>query len=540
MIRKRAQYTAMLASVTVVFALVTTGSAKNAMAEALPTVHGIPVSIRQVYTVQKGDTLWNIAKNSSLPVWQLKDVNPALNTISANQLPIGQTLFLPNIWVVHRGDSLFEISRMKGISIHSIEQLNGLKSTLLTPNTTLLLPARTATTQHSEIHTFATVQAGDTLWKIAHQYGVSVETLALLNGIASPRELPLGRVLMIPPKTDVYSSPSGWPVDHAKTTAVSANQPAPVASSDTITPLSPFYDMENLGGPSTVEQISFIVRDAKGNPVPNAQVRFGSGNASIVATSPLQSNYSATNSPIQTTDAQGKFTELFVPGLVSTGTAQVTAYVNGQFAQNFALTVVPASSAMQSSFELVNAQTHTWRVTIHNLDIQGQPVADVPLQLWIPSLVNQTVNTDATGTAVFTFQAPVGSQANISDPQSSVQTSMTLETPPASTMDDPKSIEFKQISIGSLHVKGNPILAEVIVKDAAGNPVSGGVPVTISTSNPQIALLGHPGMSYTSMLLQIDQGNAEFWIQPGTKSGVFFIQATLKGATLSYPVQVSS
>ncbi|WP_156481918.1 LysM peptidoglycan-binding domain-containing protein [Ferroacidibacillus organovorans] len=123
-------------------------------------------------------------------------------------------------WGVHRGDSLFEISRMKGISIHSIEQLNGHKSALLTPNMTLLLPARTAATQHSEIHTFATVQAGDTLWKIAHQYSVSVETLALLNGIASLRELPLGTVLMIPPKKDVYSSPSGWPVENSKMTAV--------------------------------------------------------------------------------------------------------------------------------------------------------------------------------------------------------------------------------------------------------------------------------------------------------------------------------
>ncbi|HVN63599.1 MAG TPA: M23 family metallopeptidase [Candidatus Binataceae bacterium] len=43
-----------------------------------------------------------------------------------------------------------------------------------------------------------TVQSGDTLYRIAHEYGVSVGRLMAANGIGDPRELRTGRQLIIP------------------------------------------------------------------------------------------------------------------------------------------------------------------------------------------------------------------------------------------------------------------------------------------------------------------------------------------------------
>ncbi|KYP79601.1 hypothetical protein AYW79_13640 [Ferroacidibacillus organovorans] len=45
-------------------------------------------------------------------------------------------------------------------------------------------------------------------------------------------------------------------------------------------------------------------------------------------------------------------------------------------------------------------------------------------------------------------------------------------------------------TLGLLYVHGRPTQVEVVVKDAAGNPVPSGTRVTISTNNPKIAALG--------------------------------------------------
>ena len=84
----------------------------------------IPVS-KDIYIVQKGDTLWDIARKYGLSVSELKE----LNNLSTNLLKIGQAL-----------------------KVKSIED-------------------KEETTQNSTVNTY-TVQKGDNLYSIANKYGI--------------------------------------------------------------------------------------------------------------------------------------------------------------------------------------------------------------------------------------------------------------------------------------------------------------------------------------------------------------------------------
>jgi murein DD-endopeptidase MepM/ murein hydrolase activator NlpD len=58
------------------------------------------------------------------------------------------------------------------------------------------LPARTSIAPTT--HTTHTVASGETVYHIAHAYGVSPERLMKANGLGDPRELRLGQTLVIP------------------------------------------------------------------------------------------------------------------------------------------------------------------------------------------------------------------------------------------------------------------------------------------------------------------------------------------------------
>lgn len=53
------------------------------------------------------------------------------------------------------------------------------------------------------------VQSGDTLWKIANQYKVEIETIMDLNGITNPDKLLIGQALVIPEGENLYTVERG-------------------------------------------------------------------------------------------------------------------------------------------------------------------------------------------------------------------------------------------------------------------------------------------------------------------------------------------
>ena len=151
------------------------------------------------YTVKAGDTLYSIANKYGLTVNELKQ----LNQLTSDVLSIGQVLNVSNsstpttptnpsnTYTVKSGDSLYSIARKYGITVDALKNANGKTSNLLSIGEVLVIPTTTSTTR-----TY-TVKSGDSLWKIASNYGVSVNTLKQANGLTSDL-LSIGQILVIP------------------------------------------------------------------------------------------------------------------------------------------------------------------------------------------------------------------------------------------------------------------------------------------------------------------------------------------------------
>lgn len=77
--------------------------------------------------------------------------------------------------VVHKGDTLWGISKEYGVTVDSLKKWNNLKSDIIHPNDLL---------EVSPIK-YAQVRKGDTLWSIAKAYGVTVNDLKDWNKLSS-------------------------------------------------------------------------------------------------------------------------------------------------------------------------------------------------------------------------------------------------------------------------------------------------------------------------------------------------------------------
>ena len=87
----------------------------------------------EIYTVQKGDSLWNISKKYNITVNELI----ALNNLDNLTIKIGQELLVPkidiedNYYIVKRGDTLWSIAKSNNIDVNTLKELNNLESNLL-------------------------------------------------------------------------------------------------------------------------------------------------------------------------------------------------------------------------------------------------------------------------------------------------------------------------------------------------------------------------------------------------------------------------
>ena len=94
------------------------------------------------YTVQKGDSLYSIAKQYNIPMEDL--VN--LNTLTATHLQIGQRLKVPRqptpvTYIVVSGDNLHTIARTFKVTVGEIVALNSIdNAALIKPGQELIIP----------------------------------------------------------------------------------------------------------------------------------------------------------------------------------------------------------------------------------------------------------------------------------------------------------------------------------------------------------------------------------------------------------------
>ena len=162
------------------------------------------------YTVKRGDTLSAIANRYQTTVQQLVTENGIANPnliypgqvlrITTNKQNTGDSCEMGCvIYTVKRGDNLWNLSRQYGTTVQSIAQLNQIQNpNLIYPGQRLRIPVNmdlgtsTMTQNGSYI-----VKRGDTLWGISRRYGVTVRYLANKNGIRNPNLIYPGQVIRL-------------------------------------------------------------------------------------------------------------------------------------------------------------------------------------------------------------------------------------------------------------------------------------------------------------------------------------------------------
>ncbi|HEX9117328.1 MAG TPA: LysM peptidoglycan-binding domain-containing protein [Anaerolineae bacterium] len=183
------------------------------------------------YTVQAGDTLNSIAQQFGMT---LQDLQAANNIADATALQIGQVLKVKGTapatggqtagtqpaatdsgtagstaggsgqtttYIVQRGDMLSRIAARYGVTVQYLVNLNGLANAdAIYTGQKLIVPATAPQgaaggTQSGRQYT---VQRGDTLTTIAARFGVTRQALMNANGITNPDLIRTGQVLQIP------------------------------------------------------------------------------------------------------------------------------------------------------------------------------------------------------------------------------------------------------------------------------------------------------------------------------------------------------
>lgn len=165
------------------------------------------------YTVQKGDSLYSIARRYNTTVNAIMD----LNNLTSSALSIGQDLQIPSegkepssiTYTVQKGDNLYAIANRYHTTVTAIMDLNKLKSSALSIGQTLLIPANS---NRQEVVTIReqplplgkdqgliryTIQKGDTLYTLANRYHTTVEQLKRINNLTTAF-LRVGQQLLIP------------------------------------------------------------------------------------------------------------------------------------------------------------------------------------------------------------------------------------------------------------------------------------------------------------------------------------------------------
>ena len=181
------------------------------------------VTSAETYTVKSGDSLWGIATKHGCNVNDLK----SWNHLSSNLIHVGQKLVIGQkkstvqqqqgkkepqqttsneTYTVKSGDSLWKIATNHNMSVSQLKNLNKLSNDMIFVGQKLVVsekkqsapsqnqnkPSQNQVTKPSTY----TVKSGDSVWKISHEHGMSMDELKSLNGLKDNLIIP-GQVLKI-------------------------------------------------------------------------------------------------------------------------------------------------------------------------------------------------------------------------------------------------------------------------------------------------------------------------------------------------------
>lgn len=162
------------------------------------------IFINQTYTVKPGDTLYGISNQFGVSVTELAD----LNGIKGSILNVGQIIKIPSksgtnpnnlfMYTVQKGDTLYSIARKYNTTAKAIKDLNYFTNDNLSIGQVIRIPEMYTKEEDMIMPKYInyTVQKGDNLYSIASKYNISVDTLRKDNGLTS-NLLSIGQIIRI-------------------------------------------------------------------------------------------------------------------------------------------------------------------------------------------------------------------------------------------------------------------------------------------------------------------------------------------------------
>lgn len=177
-----------------------------------------------LYTIQAGDTFYQLSQRFNVPLDAILAANPG---VDPKNLQIGQLVCIPGapptpppepcpgfLYVIQAGDTFYQLSQRFNVPLDAIIAANpGVDPRRLQIGQAVCIP--TAPPPVPECPGFIyTVKAGDTLFNLARQFGVTVKAIQDVNPGIDPRHLAIGQKICIPKRrcpegTFVYVVKSG-------------------------------------------------------------------------------------------------------------------------------------------------------------------------------------------------------------------------------------------------------------------------------------------------------------------------------------------
>ncbi|MDZ7695965.1 MAG: LysM peptidoglycan-binding domain-containing protein [Deltaproteobacteria bacterium] len=159
------------------------------------------------YRVKKGDSLWKIARKYGTTPKEIQ----SLNHLGTTRLIIGQSLKIPGSsprapkegvtkrperYRVQKGDSLWNIARRYGTTTRVIQSLNNLNSTRLSIGQVLKIPQVSASTEKIQTRSY-TVLKGESPYLIARKHQMELSELLRLNKLTPRSTIFPGQILLV-------------------------------------------------------------------------------------------------------------------------------------------------------------------------------------------------------------------------------------------------------------------------------------------------------------------------------------------------------
>ena len=161
----------------------------------------------------------------------MKRINRIACLLLLSLLPLGQSWAQQAdnsfLHTIEKGQSLYSIASMYGVTVQEIVQLNPGSDQKIVTGRTLRIPRKGSQAAGEE--SFHTIAAGETLYRLTVKYGVTAQQICAANPGLSAQNFRIGQVIRIP-------ASESTPATGGAVTATTGSGVTPAASQATVTP----------------------------------------------------------------------------------------------------------------------------------------------------------------------------------------------------------------------------------------------------------------------------------------------------------------